>query len=266
MSANYILNTNNQARDRLSLQHQLYALSSVSLLKKAGISRGMAGLEIGCGSGEMTIELAQLLGSEGALLTIDLSQAQLEHVQQVTKSYDNIQFKQWDVNYLSDLDEQFDFIYCRMVLHHVKDAYSALLQMKSCLKPGGILICEEPSIFDSTFCSPRSEAYEQFTQWVRSCFRLNHCDFEIAHRLEQECSAAGFNVLHHTLFQPLLRNSHEKQIYFMALNDIASQLINLNIATQEEIEALSQELKNIAKQKNTMSWIRMHQIIAESCN
>lgn len=263
MSANYILNTNNQARDRLSLQHLLYAKSSINLLKDAEISKGMTGLEIGCGSGEMTLELAELIGAEGSLLAVDLSQDQLDHVQNVTKNHKNIRFKQWDINYLSDLGEQFDFIYCRMVLHHVKDAYSAILQMKSCLKPGGMIICEEPSIFDSTFCSPPSKAYEQFTQWIRSCFTLNKCDFEIAHRLEQECSAAGFEVKHHALFQPLLRTAQEKQIYSMALQDVTPQLINLNIATKEEIDALSQELVTLANTENTMTWIRMHQIIAE---
>jgi ubiquinone/menaquinone biosynthesis C-methylase UbiE len=263
MSANYILNTNNQARDRLTLQHQLYAKSSINLLKVAEISKGMTGLEIGCGSGDMTLELAELIGAEGSLIAVDLSQDQLDHVQNVTKTHKNIRFKQWDINYLSDLGEQFDFIYCRMVLHHVKDAYSAILQMKSCLKPGGIIICEEPSIFDSTFCSPPSKAYEQFTQWIRSCFTLNKCDFEIAHRLEQECSAAGLDVKHHSLFQPLLRTAKEKQIYSMALQDVTPQLLNLNIATKEEIDALSQDLVTLANTESTMSWIRMHQIIAE---
>lgn len=263
MSAHYILNTNTQARDRLTLQHQLYAKSSINLLKEAGISKGGTGLEIGCGSGEMTLELAELIGVEGALLAIDLSQDQLDHVQNLTNKHKNIRFKQWDVNYLSDLNEQFDFIYCRMVLHYLKDAYSAILQMKNCLRPGGILICEEPSIFDSTFCSPPSKAYEQFTQWIRSCFTLNKCDFEIAHCLEQECSAAGFKVKHHTLFQPLLRTAKEKQIYSMALQDVRPQLINLNIATQEEITALSHELISLANTESTMTWIRMHQIIGE---
>ncbi|WP_298622777.1 bifunctional 2-polyprenyl-6-hydroxyphenol methylase/3-demethylubiquinol 3-O-methyltransferase UbiG [uncultured Legionella sp.] len=263
MSANYILNTNNQARDRLSLQHHLYARSSIKLVKDGGVSTGMTGLEIGCGSGEMTIELAKLVGVQGSLLAIDLSQDQLNHVQYMTRNYKNIRFKQWDVNYLSDLGEQFDFIYCRMVLHHVKDAYSAILQMKNCLKPGGIIICEEPSIFDSTFCSPPSKTYEQFTQWIRTCFTLNQCDFEIAHRLEQECASANFKVKQHTLFQPLLRTAKEKQIYSMALQDVTPQLIHLNIATQDEIDALSQDLLSLANSENTMTWIRMHQVIAE---
>ncbi|KTD62767.1 class I SAM-dependent methyltransferase [Legionella shakespearei] len=264
MTESYILNTNEKARDRLSLQHELYARSSVGLLNEAGIRSGMKVLEIGCGSGAMTLELAKLIGSQGSLLAIDLSQAQLDHVQKLTEAHRNIRFKLWDVNYLTDLGEQFDFIYCRMVLHHVADAHPVIQQIRSCLKPGGIIVCEEPSIFDSTFCSPPSEAYIQFTQWARNCFISNKRDFEIAHRLEQEFASSDFNVTHHSLYQPLLRTSREKEIYSMALDDLTPQLLESGLASQEEINHLSQELKNLASSNSTMCWIRMHRLIAQA--
>ncbi|KTD50984.1 class I SAM-dependent methyltransferase [Legionella quateirensis] len=263
MTATYILNTNDRARERLSLQHQLYAQSSKSLIQEAGIKKGMSGLEIGCGSGTMTLELAKLIGLDGSLLAIDLSQSQLEHVQNITSDYSTIRFKLWDVNHISDLGEQFDFIYCRMVLHHVADAHSVIQQMSRCLKPGGMIICEEPSIFDSTFCYPPSKSYEQFTQWVRACFAKNKRDFEIAHRLEQEFASCTLNVTHHSLYQPVLRTAQEKLIYSMALHDLTPQLINLHIATQAEIDLLSHELIDLAESGNTMTWIRMHKVIAK---
>lgn len=264
MNETYILNTNEQARKRLELQHQLYAKSSINLLHEAGISRGMQGLEIGSGSGAMTMELARLIGKDGKLLAIDLSQNQIDSIKKVTSAFDNIEFKVWDANYLSDLGEYFDFIYCRMVLHHVSDAHSIIQQMKSCLKPGGLIICEEPSIFDSTFCFPKSDAYNLFTEWVRSCFSKNNRDYEIAHRLEQEFASCNFEITHHSLFQPLLRTTQEKEIYFMALNDIKPQLIDLKIASADDIEKLSEELKKLSDSVNTMSWIRMHNIIAKA--
>ncbi|RUR15888.1 class I SAM-dependent methyltransferase [Legionella sp. km535] len=263
MTTTYILNTNDKARDRLSLQHQLYAQSSKNLIQEAGIKQGMSGLEIGCGSGAMTLELAKLIGREGSLLAIDLSQSQLDYVQNITRDYSTVRFKLWDVNHLSDLGEQFDFIYCRMVLHHVADAHSVIDHMGQCLKPGGIIICEEPSIFDSTFCYPPSKAYEQFTQWVRACFAKNNRDYEVAHRLEQEFESCHLSVTHHSLYQPLLRTAQEKLIYSMALNDLMPQLIDMQIASQEEIDALSHELINLAQTGNTMTWIRMHKIIAK---
>lgn len=262
MTDTYILNTNDQARERLIIQHHLYANNSISLVRNAGILKGMKGLEIGCGSGAMTRELADLVGPQGSLLSIDLSQEQVNYAQETTQEYTNIVFKAWDVNYLLDLGEKFDFIYCRMVLHHVADAHSVILQMHRCLNPGGIIICEEPSLFDSTFCSPHSNAYIQFTQWVRACFIQNKRDFEIAYRLEQEFSSCNMTIKHHSLYQPLLRTPQEKQIYPMAINDLYQQIIDLKIATVDEINSLSSQLIQLAQSDNTMSWLRMHSIVA----
>lgn len=263
MTSTYILNTNDKARERLSLQHQLYAKSSLDLLYEIGLPKKMSVLEMGCGSGAMTLELAKLVGQDGNLLAIDLSQDQLDHTQLQTRAYNNIRFKLWDVNHLSDLGEQFDLIYCRMVLHHVADARSVILQMKNCLNSGGFIICEEPSLFDSTFCSPPSSAYEQFTQWAKLCFSKNNRDFQVAHRLEQEFAACGFEIKHHSLFQPVLRTTKEKLIYSMALNDLTPQLLELGIAESDEIEQLNDELEQLAKTNSTMSWIRMHRIVAK---
>lgn len=262
MTQTYILNTDDKARERLTLQHQLYADSSVNLLKEAGVIKGMKGLEIGCGSGAMTQELLKLVGNEGPLLSIDLSQEQINYVKKLAKDFANIRFKVWDVNRLSELGEQFDFIYCRMVLHHIADAHPVILQMKECLKPGGVIIFEEPSIFDSTFCYPSSNTYEQFAQLVRACFTSSKRDLDIAYRLELECLSCNLEVLHHSLFQPILRTPKQKLIYAMGLDDLTPQLLELKLATADEIKDLSGKLHELAYAKNNMSWIRMHQVIA----
>lgn len=259
----YILNTNDQARERLNLQHALYAKNSIQALNITGGLKNKSGLEIGCGSGAMTIEIAKCIGPQGQLLAIDLSEEQTNYAKNVTKDYNNIRFKVWDVNHLVDLGEQFDFIYCRLVLHHLADAHSTILQMKACLKPGGIVICEEPSLFDSTFCYPKSKSYEQYTQWVRTCFAKSGKDFEIAHRIDHEFELCGFKILDYSLFQPLLRTTPEKQMYARALEDLAPQLKALHIATEDEINQLKDSLYQLAESKSTLTWIRMHQVIAQ---
>lgn len=262
MSELYILSTDDRARARLSLQHSLYAQSSINLLKEAGVGKGMKGLEIGCGSGAMTLELARLIGDEGQLLSIDLSQDQIDYASDVTQEFDHIKFKVWDVNYLTDLNETFDFIYCRMVLHHLADAHHAIEQMKVCLNPGGVIVCEEPSIFDSTFCTPPSEAYNRFIELARTCFLSNQRDIGIAHRMELEFQSCGLYVEQHSLYQPLLRTSEQKRIYYMALDDLTPQLLEHQWSTPEEIDKLSKELHELAEARNTLSWVRMHQVIA----
>lgn len=261
MSSNYILNTNDQARERLTLQHKLYVNSSLELLHKAGIKPGMKGLEIGCGAGDMTQELAHLVGSQGELLTTDFCPDQIAYVKNITHDFKTIRYKVWDVNQLSQLNETFDFIYCRMVLHHLANSAVAIAEMKKCLKPDGVIICEEPSIFDSVVCYPESKEHQQFVSYVQTCFHQNKKDYKVAYRLEQEFRGAGMEIISHGLYEPLLTTSDEKKIYPMALNDISTQLIDSKLATKEEIDSLSQGLMDLAKSETTLSWIRMHQVV-----
>ncbi|WP_367606770.1 class I SAM-dependent methyltransferase [Legionella sp. W05-934-2] len=263
MSTSYILNTNEKARQRLSLQHQLYVDSSLELLHKAGIEKGMTGLEIGCGAGDMTKELSRLVGNNGNILTIDFSPEQIAYVKKLTHDLTNIRYKVWDVNQISQLDETFDFIYCRMVLHHLSNASHAIGEMKKCLNPGGVVICEEPSIFESAVCYPESKDQQQFVNYVQSCFSQNNKDYKIAFRMEQEFRNVGMQITAHGLYEPLLTTRDEKMIYPMALDDITSQLLDSKLTTKKDVDNLLSNLIELAKSETTLSWIRMHQVVAK---
>jgi len=97
---------------------------------------------------------------------------------------------------------------------------------------------------------------------AKTCFTNNKRDIGIAHRLELDFRSCGFSVTQHTLFQPVLRTIKEKQIYFMALDDLTPQLLEHHITTAEEIKTLSKDLHELAEAENTISWVRMHQVIA----
>jgi ubiquinone/menaquinone biosynthesis C-methylase UbiE len=58
MSEDYLLARGAADVDRLALLNQLYGPSSEALLLRAGLKPGMRVAEIGCGSGNMTWEVA----------------------------------------------------------------------------------------------------------------------------------------------------------------------------------------------------------------
>jgi len=263
MAMQYILNAQEVGRQRLAIQHKLYVESSLNLLSQAGVKSGMKGLEIGCGSGAMTQELANLVDVSGSLLAIDVSKEQVDHVSRLFLSDSNIRCKVFDVNELSSLNEKFDFIYVRMVLVHLKNARFAIEQMQKCLNPGGVIICEEPSFETSLFCSIRSEAFDKFSYLINKCFEKNKSDYKIASQLDHAFKQSGFNVIHYSLFQPLFKTTYEKQNFPMVLFEIKQQLINFNIAGEAEIDKVYDELIKLAESDCCISGVRMHQIIAK---
>ncbi|KAI0540071.1 ubiE/COQ5 methyltransferase [Xylaria digitata] len=102
-------------------------------------------LDIGCGPGSITVDLAQLV-PQGSVIGIDsvgdvLSQArELAHARGVEG---NLTFQQGDANELSFADGEFDVVYCHQVLHHVKNPVDILKEMARVTRKGGLVAARE---------------------------------------------------------------------------------------------------------------------------
>ncbi|MEM5389575.1 methyltransferase domain-containing protein [Paraburkholderia phymatum] len=260
----YIIKTDDNARLRLGIQSRLYEQSSVDLISRAGTLRGGKILEVGCGSGAMTLHLARAAGPQGTVTAIDSSQAQLDASRQfVTESgFENVTFLEGDVNCLDHLDNSYDLVYCRMVLHHVADADHAIREMVNVLGPDGHLLCEEPVIHDGSFSFPPSEAIDEFIRILRSCFRMSNRDYKIAFRMETVIRNLGLEIEHGRLYHPLLNSPEEKLLYAMSLRDLAPQMIKNGIIDPSSVSALHERLSDLANSETTMTWARMHSVLA----
>ncbi len=119
----------------------------VSILVELGVKAGGACLEIGCGTGLLSVGLAEskffqnLVVSDGSLNFLKIARRKLEGGRNL-KSVTLALVQADDMDKLSD--GVFDVIAMRSVLHHVNyfDPFLDLLISK--LKPGGVLCCLEP--------------------------------------------------------------------------------------------------------------------------
>jgi ubiquinone/menaquinone biosynthesis C-methylase UbiE len=138
----YIINTDNVARNRLNLQNEMYEQSSINQISRAGSLSGKRVLEVGCGTGAMTLHLARAVGPRGSVTAIDNNQSQLDASREFLEDngIHNVTFSRTSVDCLSSLAEPFDFVYCRMVLHHLADADRAIREMIKVIRPMGYLL------------------------------------------------------------------------------------------------------------------------------
>ena len=108
-------------------------------------------LDLGCGGGEVTFELASLAGPAGAVTGIDMDEVKLALAGKTAagRGIANIEFRVANVN---DWDERdaYDFVYCRFLLQHLSLAAALLARMWSAVRPGGAIAVETPT---STACS-----------------------------------------------------------------------------------------------------------------
>jgi len=67
----YLLGATPAETQRLQTQGRLFAESPARLLRLAGIQPGMRALDIGCGAGDVTMQIASIVGESGHVTGVD---------------------------------------------------------------------------------------------------------------------------------------------------------------------------------------------------
>ena len=83
----YILGTELQELHRLGYQHQIWSSEARKAWDTAEFSYGQRLLDLGCGPGFCTVEMAYLVGEEGSVLGVDKSQAYIDYLNKLNESY-----------------------------------------------------------------------------------------------------------------------------------------------------------------------------------
>ncbi len=76
----YALGTNAAEIVRLGVQHRLQAASAIALWERANIRAGQTVLDLGCGPGYTSADLAGIVTSSGKVVAIDQSALFIEHL------------------------------------------------------------------------------------------------------------------------------------------------------------------------------------------
>src|SRR5690606_5829226 len=91
-------------------------------------------LDVGCGPGTVTIDLASRVARA---VGVDRAPAVLAAAREAGKSVDNVEFVEGDAYALPFEDASFDVVYAHQVLQHLTDPIAALREMRRVARPGG---------------------------------------------------------------------------------------------------------------------------------
>ena len=106
---------------------------------------GMRLLDIGCGPGTITMDLAELVGPEGRVTALERTDDALGLAREEARrrEVDNVDFVVGDVQGLDLPDGAFDVVHAHQVLQHVDDPVRALREMGRVGRPGGIVAARD---------------------------------------------------------------------------------------------------------------------------
>lgn len=122
------------------------AATRIAVLRAGQPQRGQTALDIGCGPGFLTRDLALCVGDTGAVVAVDMSAAMLALARERCGDLDRIRFEAADALSLPVADGSVDLACVLQVYCYVRDLDAALAELRRTLKPGGRAV-----ILDSDF-------------------------------------------------------------------------------------------------------------------
>jgi ubiquinone/menaquinone biosynthesis C-methylase UbiE len=176
---------------RLMRQSAVYAELTENLLRSAGISAGMRVLDVGCGSGCVSLLAARLVGPSGAVVGVDKSPQALAFARQRAEAgkLRQVTFIEGDV---ADLDckQSFDALIGRFVLMFLPDPAAVLRTLARHVRKGGVIVFQEMDI-SSSKAIPCMPLRKRCTDWIVETFRRAEVDIEMGPKLYATFLHAG---------------------------------------------------------------------------
>jgi ubiquinone/menaquinone biosynthesis C-methylase UbiE len=124
-------------------------LQNPSAIVSPYVKEGMTVLDVGCGPGFFSIEMAKLVGPGGKVISADLQEGMLQQLAgkiRGTVLEERIKRVKCDKDKINVL-ETVDFILAFYMVHEVPDKNSLFKQLRSVLRDQGQFLLVEPKLF-----------------------------------------------------------------------------------------------------------------------
>ena len=251
-ATSYVIRGGERGRARMRVISAALRSSTLALLGRAGIAPGMACLDLGCGGGDVTLEMVRLVGPEGKVVGVDMDAEKLRLARQDAERehLDNVEYRVGDASALDEV-ERYDVVYARLLLTHLRDPRSMVERMVRSARPGGVVIVEDMD-HGAVFSHPACPALERHMDLYDRVTRLRGADPQIGPRLPDLLRQAGLGDVQLQVVQPAFLEGDAKRIHRITLENIAGAVTGAGIATPEELAALGDELDAFARDPRTL--------------
>ncbi len=192
----YVLGTHDEEVARLGLQHRIWRPRVLDAWKRAGFSAGQTLLDVGCGPGWASLDLAEILGPGGKVHAVDRSRRFLEvlDAERSRRGIDNLVTHEIDLDANPLPDLRADGAWARWVFAFVKRPRDVLGRLREALRPGGSVVLHEYFDYAAWRMAPRVGELEEFVRVVMESWRAQGGEPDVGLDLPRWLTESGFEV------------------------------------------------------------------------
>jgi SAM-dependent methyltransferase len=167
----YVLGHADFEMERLQFQAEVLEPVTRRLIRECGIGPGMQVLDVGCGTGDVSMLLAEVVGDTGSVVAFDREARAIE----VAKARAlETGFRRIEFVVASDdtfpAHPAFDAVIGRYVLHHQPDPVATIKRAAGAVRRGGIVAFHEPAGHISGRTLPVVDLYARLEQSLSTVF------------------------------------------------------------------------------------------------
>jgi 2-polyprenyl-3-methyl-5-hydroxy-6-metoxy-1,4-benzoquinol methylase len=238
----YLLGHSTREQRRLAEQGVILQPITERLLRYAGLRRGMRVLDVGCGIGDVACLVAQIVGSDGAVVGVDFAGTVLSTARSraASRGLRWARFVEADIAQvsLSDLSiQRFDAVVGRLVLMYQADPTTVLRRLATMVRPGGVLAFLE-GIGLPALAWPHRPLYAKCIERLLTTFDRSGAKTDMGLRLHQTFIEAGLPEPEVRLDGMVVAGSDARGFRWLAevVRSAMPAMERLGIATAAEIE------------------------------
>lgn len=195
-TSDYLLGCKDEELARLEQQHELWSAGARALWQRAGFGEGQSLLDLGCGPGFSTLDLARLVGPGGSVLGVDASPKFLEFLTSQAEAHGlvNASALQADAHELELAAETFDGVYSRWLFCFLERPEQVVARVAPALRTGGRFAINDYFNYRAFTFGPRNAALDKVVEAVQICWRDRGGDLDIGGRLPAMLAGHGCEV------------------------------------------------------------------------
>ncbi len=155
-------------------------------------------LDVGCGPGTITADLAALV-APGEVVALERESSILDEAMAVAaeRGLTNVTPVAGDVYELEFDDDSFDVVHAHQVLQHLVDPVAALVEMRRVARPGGIVAVRDADYQAMTWY-PADPRLDRWNEIYHAAARNNGAEPDAGRRLLAWANQAGFGAVEPT--------------------------------------------------------------------
>jgi len=233
----YVLGSADPELRRLQTLSLLYRDVTRRWLERAGIGPGMSVVDVGCGPGDVTLLVRELVGPTGSVTGVDSSPEALARARSRAEAA-GLRNVRHEVGNLASWSPEgpVDAVVGRLILIHMPDPAAALARMAGMVRPGGVAAFQD-IVLPTRRTEPDLSLVRTFNGWLLETLRRFGRPVDMGLRLSAVFREAGLPDPGLATGAPMERGPDALGYSIMAgdVTSLIGHMERLGVATAAEV-------------------------------